>query len=290
VHPLDRVPAPLLAVAATVSVQFSNAFARTYFEQTGPLGAATLRLIFATALLLLVVRPRVRTWDRRTWITVVVLGLALGGMNSFIYLAIDAIPIGVAVTVEFLGPLAVALVQVRRWIDGAWALLALAGVVLLGFDETAALSWVGLLLAAVAGVFWAAYIVTSSRLGATRTGLQPLAVAMVVALLVVTPFGAADAVAAVRAEPWLVLLFLLVAAGTSAVPYALEFIALRRIPTRVFGILASMGPAVAALAGLIVLGEQLGWSQLLALLLVTVASVGVTLTARRTPPAPPAVD
>ncbi|HWR85691.1 MAG TPA: EamA family transporter [Rhodoglobus sp.] len=285
-HPLDRVPPPVLAVAAIVSVQFSNAFARTYFESTGPLGAATLRLIFATALLLLIVRPRVRGWDRRTWLTVVALGLGLGGMNSFIYLAIDAIPIGVAVTVEFLGPLAVALVQVRRWADAAWALLALAGVVLLGFDESAALSWVGLLLAAAAGAFWAAYIVTSSRLGATQNGLHPLAVAMVVAMLVVTPFGAADAAAAVVAQPWLVVLFLLVAAGTSAIPYALEYVALRRMPTRVFGILSSLGPAMAALAGLVVLRQQLGWTQLLALVLVTVASVGVTLTARRTPPAP----
>ena len=285
-HPLDRVPPPVLAIAAIVSVQFSNAFARTYFEATGPLGAATLRLLFATALLLLIVRPNVRDWNRRTWIAVAVLGLALGGMNSFIYLAIDAIPIGVAVTVEFLGPLAVALVQVRRWADAAWALLALAGVVLLGFDESAALSWVGLLLAAAAGAFWAAYIVTSSRLGATQNGLHPLAVAMVVAMLVVTPFGAADAAAAVVAQPWLVVLFLLVAAGTSAIPYALEYVALRRMPTRVFGILSSLGPAMAALAGLVVLRQQLGWTQLLALVLVTVASVGVTLTARRTPPEP----
>jgi inner membrane transporter RhtA len=283
---LDRIPPQLLAFAAIVSVQFGSAFARTYFEQTGPLGAAALRLAFASVLLLVIVRPRVRSWDRRTWLTVAALGLALGGMNSFIYLAIGHVPIGVAVTIEFLGPLLVSLVQTRRIVDAAWALLAFAGVLLLGLDAGGGLEWIGLVLAGCAALFWAGYIVTSASLGSRATGLDPLAVAMVIAAIVVLPFGLPEAVPAVASEPSLLLVFVLVAVLTSVLPYSLEFFALRRIPTRVFGVLSSLGPAVAALAGLVVLREGLGWTHVVALALVTAASVGVTVFGPgRRPPA-----
>ncbi|MFT4124203.1 MAG: EamA family transporter [Microbacteriaceae bacterium] len=298
---LDRVPAPLLAVAAVFSVQFGSAATRTVFGATGPLGATCLRLLFASALLLAIVRPwrrpggarrpgSRRPGSRRRRLGVVALGLALAGMNSLIYLAIDRVPIGVAVTVEFLGPLGVALAQTRRWADAAWALLALAGVLLLGVDtvgtgvvgtDAAGLDAAGLALAALAAVFWAGYILASARLGAGETGLAPLAVAMTVAALVVLPLGLPDAAAAVLADPRLLLVFALAALATSVLPYSLEFAALRRIPTRVFGVLASLGPAVAALAGLVVLHQALGPLQLAALALVTAASVGVTLAARR---------
>jgi inner membrane transporter RhtA len=278
---VSRVPPQLLALAAIVSVQFGSAFARTYFDQTGPLGAATLRLLFASILLAAITRPRVRGWSGRTWLGVLALGLALGGMNSFIYLAIQHIPIGVAVTVEFLGPLTVSLVQTRRWADAAWALLALAGVLLLGLEGGATLDWIGLALAAAAALFWAAYILTSSSLGAAASGLDPLAVAMVIAALAVLPFGAAPAFHAVVGDPTLVLVFLVVAVLTSVLPYSLEFTALKRMPTRVFGVFSSLGPAVAAIAGLVVLHELLGWRQVLALALVSAASVGVTLFSRR---------
>ncbi|WP_208322614.1 EamA family transporter [Salinibacterium sp. ZJ454] len=286
---LDRVPPPVLAVAAIVSVQFGSASARTLFDETGALGAATLRLVFGSLILLALVRPRVRSWDRRTWITVAALGLALAGMNCFIYLAIDEIPIGIAVTVEFLGPLAVALSQVRKFTDAAWALLAFAGVLMLGFEATSTLSWVGLLFAAVAAVFWAAYILASSRLGTGGGGLDTLAVAMVVAAIVATPFGAASAVSAAIGNPSVLIFFVGVALATSALPYTLEFVALGRMPTRVFGVLSSLGPAVAAIAGLVILGEQLGWLQILALVLVSVASLGVSLSMRR-PRATPLLD
>ena len=282
-RPLDRLPPTVLVVAAIVSVQFGSSFARTLFEQTGSLGAATLRLVFGSLILLAVVRPRVRSWDRRTWLGVVALGVALAGMNCTIYLAIEQIPIGVAVTVEFLGPLTVALAQARRWLDAAWALLALTGVVLLGVEAGASLAVGGLLLALVAAAFWAGYILASARLGASGGGLDRLAMAMLVAAVVATPFGAGDAVRAVTANPLLLPLFAGVAIATSALPYALEFVALRRMPTRVFGILSSLGPAMAAVAGLVVLRQVLGWPQIVALVLVSAASVGVTLTARRIP-------
>jgi inner membrane transporter RhtA len=279
--PLDRVPAPLLAVAAVVSVQFGAALARTHFEAVGPLGAAALRLGLAALVLLVAFRPRVRRWSRRTWLGVVLLGLALAGMNSFIYLAIDVLPLGVAVTLEFLGPLVVALVQTRRWTDAAWALLALGGVVLLGLDSSGATPVVGVLLALAAGAFWAGYIVANADLGKGDDPMARLSVSMVVAAAVVVPLGAGDATRAVVADPRLLLVFLVVAVLTSALPYSLEMLALRRLPTRVFGVLSSLGPAVAALAGLVVLSQALGARELVALALVTVASVGVTAASGR---------
>jgi len=278
---LGRVPAPLLAVAAIVSVQFGAALARTHFDALGPQGAAALRLGFGALVLLLVFRPRVRGWSRRTWLGVVLLGCALAGMNLLIYLAIDVLPLGVAVTLEFLGPLVVALVQTRRFVDAAWALLALAGVVVLGLDSSGATPLVGILLALGAGAFWAGYIVANASLGRGDDSLGGLAVAMTVAAVIVVPLGAGDAASAVAADPRLLVVFLVVAVLTSALPYSLEMVALRRLPTRVFGVLSSLGPATAALAGLVVLGQALGVRELVALVLVTAASVGVTATARR---------
>jgi inner membrane transporter RhtA len=206
-RPLDRVPPQVLAVAAIFSVQFGSAFARTFFDEVGSMGAAALRLFFGCIILAAIVRPRVRAWKRATWLRVIALGLALAGMNSFIYLAIDHIPIGVAVTVEFLGPLAVALVQTRKLADAAWAVLALVGVLLLGFDPSGELEWIGLVLAALAALFWVGYILMSSRLGADADGVAPLAVAMVVAAIVVVPIGAPTALSAVILDPRLLLIF-----------------------------------------------------------------------------------
>jgi inner membrane transporter RhtA len=289
-RPLDRVPSPLLAVAAIVSVQFGAALARTHFEALGPTGAAALRLALGALILVVVFRPRVRRWSRRTWLGVVLLGLALAGMNSLIYLAIDVVPLGVAVTLEFLGPLAVALAQTRRWLDAAWALLALVGVVVLGLDSSGATPLVGVLLALGAGAFWAGYIVANANLGRSDDAMGGLAVSMVVAAAVVVPVGAADATRAVVADPRLLAVFLLVALLTSALPYSLEVVALRRLPTRVFGVLSSLGPAVAALAGLVVLRQALGTRELVALALVTAASVGVTATAGRGRPSRDVVE
>ena len=225
-----RVPAPLLAVAAIVSVQFGNAFAGSFFSEVGPLGAAALRLGFGSLILLVVVRPKVRSWDRRTWFGVVALGVALAGMNSLIYLAIHEIPLGVAVTVELFGPLAVAVAGIRRWVDAVWVVLALGGVALLGLEAGGALSVLGLLLAAGAAAFWALYIVTSSRLGARVHGVDGLAAAMIVAAVIVVPIGSAQAAGAVLVDPWLLAVFALVALLTSAISYALELWRSRRCP------------------------------------------------------------
>lgn len=281
---MNRVPAPVLAVAAIFSVQFGSAFARLHFAEVGPTGAATLRLAFAAVILLVVVRPRVRRWSRAQWLAAILLGLALAGMNSLIYLALARIPLGVAVTLEFMGPLVVALVQTRRWRDALWAVVALAGVVLLGSGASGSVVIGGVLLAFGAAAFWAGYILASSRVGRLIEGIDGLVVAVVVAALVVSPFGAGDAARAIRQDPGLVLVFVVVAVLTSALPYALEMIALRRLPTRVFGVLSSLGPAVAALAGLVVIHQALDAREIVALVLVSAASVGVTVTRRSQPP------
>jgi inner membrane transporter RhtA len=279
---VHRVPAPLLAVAAIFSVQFGSAFARLHFDAVGPTGAATLRLVFGAVILVVAVRPRVGGWRRRQWVAAILLGLALAGMNSLIYLALARIPLGVAVTLEFTGPLAVALIQTRRWRDALWALVAFAGVVLLGVGSSGSVVLGGVLLAFGAAAFWAGYIFASSHAGKLIEGIDGLVVAVVVAAIVVTPFGAARAAHAVAQDPTLIGVFLVVALLTSALPYALEMIALRRLETRVFGVLSSLGPAVAALAGLVVIGQALEPREIVALALVTAASVGVTLSRRST--------
>jgi inner membrane transporter RhtA len=273
---VKRIPATALMLGAMVSVQFGAGIARSQFAAVGPLGATLLRLVFAATILLLVLRPRVRRWTARAWWAAALLGVALAGMNTMIYLAFTSIPLGVAVTVEFLGPLSLALVQTRRLVDALWAVLALAGVLLLGFGQGGTIALAGLVFAAAAGVFWAIYIVASARVGRAIPGIDGLAVALAIATVLCAPLGMGGAIAAIG-KPEVLLTFLLVAVLSSVIPYAFELEALRRLPTRVFGVLSSLGPAIAAVAGVVVLGQALGWRETAALLLVTVASVGITV-------------
>lgn len=278
---MNRVPAPLLALAAILSVQLGAAIAKTRFDEVGSVGAATLRLVIGALVLALVVRPRVRHWRRAQWFGATGLGLALGGMNVCIYLAFATIPIGVAVTIEFLGPLALSLVHTRRWRDALWAALALAGVVLLGIGPSAVTELGGVAFAVAAAVCWAGYIVMNRHVGSIIPGVDGLVVSMLVAMVVSLPFGLGTAVDGVVADPTLLVVFGAVAVLSSVLPYALEMLALRRMPTRVFGVLQSLGPAIAALAGLVVLGEALSLVEVVALACVTAASVGVTVYSAR---------
>lgn len=277
----SSVPAPVLMVTAILSVQFGAALAQTQFEVVGPTGATLLRLIFGALILLVAVRPKVSGWKREQWAAATVLGVALAGMNTLIYLAIGEIPIGVAVTLEFTGPLLLALVQTQRLTDAVWALLAFAGVVLLGLDGGSALSLAGILLALGAGAFWAVYILASARVGQLVPGVEGLAVSMAIGAVIALPLGATAASGGAAASPLVLPVFMGVALLSSALPYGLEMLALRRLSTRVFGVLSALGPAVAALAGLLVLGQALGPREIIALVLVTTASVGVTAGVRR---------
>ena len=279
------MPAPVLVLVAIASVQFGSAVARTAFDVTGASGMTLLRLSIAGLLLTAVVRPKVRRWSRAQWRAAVALGLTMGAMNLVFYLAIQDVPLGVAVTVEFVGPLLLALAQTRRFWDLVWALLAGAGVAVLGLDGGESVPITGLALALLAGMFWAGYILASARVGKVLPGVDGLAVALLVAALLALPFGAAGAGRAV-ADGQALLVGSAVALLSSVIPYALELTALRTIPTRVFGVLMSLEPAAAAIAGLIVLGQVLEPRELVALGAVSLASVGVTYGRRSDQPAP----
>ncbi|MFI2362084.1 EamA family transporter [Promicromonospora sp. NPDC019610] len=274
---LGGVPPTALVLLGIVSVQLGSALAKQLFGEVGSFGTVALRLFFAAAILLLLWRPSLRL-TRRTWTVVAAYGLTLGLMNLCFYLALDRLPLGIAVTVEFLGPLAVALIGSRRWLDALWAVLAAAGVVLLmggGGD----VNLVGLLFALGAGVCWGLYIVVSAALGRHTTEGNGLALGMLVAAVVAVPAGVADSGAAL-VQPWVLVAGLGLALLSSVVPYSLDLEALRTMPPRVFGILMSLEPAMAALIGLVVLGELLHWSQWFAVLCVVIASVGATRGAR----------
>ncbi|MGB3329027.1 MAG: EamA family transporter [Thermomicrobiales bacterium] len=276
------VPAPILVVSGIFSLQIGAAIARQHFGTVGPLGATLLRLLISAALLAVLLRPRPWTWPREKWVPVIVLGVALGGMNQLIYLAIDRIPVGVAVTVEYLGPLILSLLHVRRLRESIWSLCALGGVVLLGMQAVTSLDLLGVAFAAIGGGCWVAYILAGARLGRGPADASSLAVSMAIGSLLAVPLGFHGATKALD-QPRLLAIFTLVAILSSVVPYLIELWALRTMPARVFSVIQSFGPAAGALAGLVMLGQRLVWQEVAALLLVTIASVGVTVTARRPP-------
>jgi inner membrane transporter RhtA len=276
---MDRIPAPGLVLCAIVSVQVGSGIARRLFGELGASGVTLLRLGLSALLLLVLLRPPVRRWSRQAWLAAALLGGAMACMNLVFYLSLRTVPLGVAVTVEFVGPLLLALVQTRRLVDLLWALLAACGVVLLGFSPAAGIPLSGLVLAFVAGLFWAGYILASAHVGQVLPGIDGLAVALGIAALLVLPFGIGGASAVVD-KPTLLIAGAAVALLSSVVPYGLELSALRRLPTRVFGILMSAEPAAAAISGLLVLGQKLHLRELAALALVSVASAGITLARR----------
>jgi inner membrane transporter RhtA len=266
------VPAPLLVFGGVVSVQFGAALAATLVSEIGPGGSVLLRIAFSALILVPLARPRLRGHSRRAWATVVAFGVALGLMNWSFYGALAHVPLGVAVTVEFLGPLVLTTALSRRPLDFLAVVAAGAGVLLISEALTVPLdelSWVGLLLAAAAGVLWACYILLSSRTGAQFEKLDGLALALVVSTVVVLPAGLGSS------DLWTgehVLKGLGLAVLSSLLPYSLELLALRRLAARVFGILLALEPAVAALAGLVVLDQRLSALQIVGLALVTLAS------------------
>jgi inner membrane transporter RhtA len=265
-----------LVVTAVTSLQFGAGFAVTLFDELGPAGAAFLRQAIAALVLLAIWRPRFRQ-DLRL---AAAFGITLGLMNLCIYEAMDRIPLGIAVTIEFWGPLAVAVAASRRPLDLLWVLLAAAGILLLA-DPGGSLDTVGVAFALAAGGLWALYILLSARVGAVFPGGTGLAIAMVFAALVTLPAGVGEGLL----QPELLAAGAAVALASSVIPYSLELEALRRLPPRVFGVLMSLEPAVAALAGLVVLGQGLGARECAAIGLVVIASGGAT--AAPPPPRPP---
>lgn len=270
---LGGVPPTALVLAGIVSVQVGAALAKQLFTTTGAAGAVSLRLFFAGIVLLIFWRSSLRI-ERRALPVVLGYGGVLSLMNLSFYLSIDRIPLGMAVTIEFLGPLAVALAGSRRWIDALWALLAGAGVVLLT-QAGGHVMWSGVLLALAAGVCWASYILLSAALGERTSGGGGLALAMAFGGLLMAPVGIADAGAALL-EPSVLAAGFGVAMLSSVLPYSVELEALRRIPARVFGVLMSLEPAAAACAGLVVLGQIMNLGQWAGVTCVVAASIGAT--------------
>ena len=278
---IDRVPPFALVLAGIASVQFGAALARTMFDDLGASGTSLIRVFFAAIVLMLVFRPDPRRYDWNALRWVLAFGVTLGLMNLTFYLALGRLDLGVAVTIEFLGPLAVAVFGSRRRLDLVWAALAAIGIVLLanpGPGES--LDTLGLVYILIAAVCWAVYILIAQRAGRLFPGADGVAMAMVIAVLIPLIPGIADAGATLLEPQWLVL-GCAVGILSSAIPYSLETEALRRIPANVFGVLMSMEPAVAALAGFVVLGQDLGARELVAIGLVVAASAGVSIV---TPP------
>jgi inner membrane transporter RhtA len=272
----QRTVAVGLVLAAASSLQVGAAFAVTLFDDLGPAGAAFLRLGFAAVILWAIWRPRLAGDLRLAG----AFGVALGLMNWSIYEAIDRIPLGVAVTIEFAGPLLVAVIGSRRPLDGLWIALAGAGIVLLADPGGGSVDALGVFFALSAAACWMAYIYLSKRTGAAFPGGSGLALAMAVGALIVLPAGVAQGGRALG-EPDLLGSAVVVALASSVLPYSLELEALRRLPEAVFGVLMSLEPAVAALAGFVVLDQELGAREVAAIAMVVVASAGAASLSHR---------
>jgi inner membrane transporter RhtA len=280
---VDRVPPTGLVLAAAASVQFGAALAKTLFDDLGPGGTVLLRVAFAAAMLLALWRPRIGGHPPADLALAAAFGLSLAGMNLAFYEALDRIPLGVAVTVEFVGPVGVAVAGSRRALDLFWVLLAAGGILLLSdFGDFGGLDATGVGLALLAGGFWAAYILLSARTGRVFPGGTGLALAMLVSTIVLLPVGIADGGDGLL-QPDLLAMSAAVAVLSSAIPYSLELESLRRLPEAVFGVLMSLDPAMAALAGFLVLGQDLQARELVAIVLVVAASAGAALNAPAAP-------
>jgi inner membrane transporter RhtA len=278
---LEPVPPVLLVIAGATSIQFGAALAATLFDDFGPAGTSLVRLGFAAVILVALWRPRLSAYSASALRLAALFGLMLGVMNLSFYEALDRIPLGIAVTLEFAGPVTIAVALSRRRLDLLWVALAVIGIVLLANPGGGSLDPVGLLFIAVAAAAWAAYILLAQRAGAVFSGGSGLAIAMVVGALVPLGPGIAQAGADLL-HPGPLALGAGVALLSSVIPYTLETEALRRVPAHVFGVLMSLEPAVAAIAGYLVLHQRLSTRDAVAICLVIAASIGVT---RSRPPA-----
>jgi len=276
------VPPTLLVLVSIASVQFGAAFAKTLFDELGAGGTVFVRTLVAAIVLVLIWRPRLAGHDRRDLRLALVFGLVLAAMNFCFYSSIERIPLGIAVTFEFVGPLGVAVFGSRRPLDLLWVVLAATGILLLSDLGAGGLDRLGVALALFAGVLWAAYILLSARMGRAFPGGAGLALAMVVATIPLAPVGIADGGSQLLV-PEILLAGAAVGLLGSAIPYALELEALRTMPVGVFGVLMSLEPAVAAFAGFLVLDEGLVTREVVAIGLVVAASAGA---ARGAPVAP----
>lgn len=287
--PLARIgpTLPILAILISMAaVQSGASIAKSLFAIAGPIGMVTVRIGFGTVILCVALRPWRARVHRDAWLPLIVYGTSLGLMNFLFYQALDRLPIGVAVAVEFIGPLTVATLTSRRPIDFLWIVVAISGLSLLlpVLHQTSHVDSTGVLFALGAGTCWGLYIIFGQRTG-NYLGAQGVALGSLVSAIVIVPIGLVKAPPALFSRAVL-LPGLAVAVLSTALPYSLEMTALTRLPTRAFGVLMSLEPAVGALSGLLFLGERLTLPQSGAIALVIVASMGATATAHEKIPAP----
>jgi inner membrane transporter RhtA len=279
---LARAPSSALVLGAMASVQFGSALATKVFDQVGPSGAVLLRLVSASIVLLIVWRPKVRKWTTRDLLLPCAFGGVLAAMNLCFYHSIQRIPLGIAVTIEFVGPLAVAVAGSRRRLDLVWVGLAVAGILALTRGDSHSLDTLGVVLALIAGGLWGLYIVLNARMGQAFKGGGALCVSMCVASIVSLPMGIGEG--GVRLlNPHTLAIGAAVGILSSAIPYSLEMEALRRIATSLFGVLMSLEPATAAFVGFLVLGQSLSTREIAGIALVVLASIGASKAARKAP-------
>lgn len=277
---IGAVPPPLLVLLSIVSIQVGAALAVKLFPVLGPAGTVFLRIGFSALLLVAVSRPRVRGLGGRRIALLVVYGLLIGGMNLCFYEAIALIPLGVAVTIEFTGPLAVAMVTSRRRLDFAWIALAVGGLVAMTPSIGPEINPEGVVLALLAGAGWGSFVLVSRRVGHAFERGTGLALGMAVAAVALLPLFILGG-AAGRVDPVLLMGGLAVALLATAIPFSLEFEALKRLPPRTYGVLVTLEPAVATLIGIVMLGDALSPRTAAAMLCVTAAALGMTLTTPR---------
>ncbi|MFI6347917.1 EamA family transporter [Streptomyces sp. NPDC050560] len=268
-----------LVVSGCVSVQFGGALAVSLMPRTGPAGVVALRLLVAAVVMLAVCRPRLRGHSRADWGTVLAFGVVMAAMNNLFYQGAARVPLGVAVTLEVLGPLALSVIASRRLVNVLWAALALGGVALLGGGDFTAFDMLGAGFALAAGAMWALYILFSARTGRRFPQADGLAMAMGVAAVLSLPIGVAAAGSRLT-DPTTIALGGAVAILSSVLPYTLELMALRRLPAPTFAVLMALEPAIAATAGFLVLNQSLAPTDALAITLVITASMGAVKTQR----------
>ncbi|WP_369764766.1 DMT family transporter [Flavobacterium sp. WC2429] len=277
---IPPIPAVLFAI---ISVQSGAAIAKTLFPSIGAAGTASLRIGISAIILFAVYRPNLFKITPNQWKIVIPYGLSLGAMNLIFYLAIERIPIGLAVTLEFIGPLVVAVMGSKRLLDYLWVLLAAAGIVLIAPWSDNGIDLLGVLFALLAGALWAAYIVLGGKISKIMKGGEAVATGMLFASILIVPFGILGN-GLNSLTPTFLYLGIALALLSSAIPFTLEMKALGQLPARTFSILMSLEPAAASICALIFLQEHLTFNEVLAVIFVVIASVGSTITSKKTTP------
>lgn len=273
---IPPLPAVLLAI---ISVQSGAAIAKGLFPAIGPAGTASLRIGISALLLLAVYRPNLKKITANQWRLVIPYGLSLGAMNLIFYLSIERIPIGLAVTLEFIGPLLVAVFGSKRIIDFLWVLLAAAGIVLIAPWSNNGLDILGVLFALLTGALWAAYIVLGGKISKIMKGGDAVTIGMLFASILIVPFGILGNGLS-NLTPQLLGLGVALALLSSAIPFTLEMKALGQLPARTFSILMSLEPAAASICAFLFLQEYLTFNEILAVIFVVMASAGSTITSK----------